>query len=80
MHEEQVEEHHEKSTMSELFERLPVIEHLTIWSEIIQLPISLIHLKYFCFKEMSFHDGYGLTFLAVLIKSSLNLEKTELDV
>ncbi|KAJ0606052.1 hypothetical protein HanRHA438_Chr02g0094831 [Helianthus annuus] len=76
--------------MIELFKRLPVIEHLTIWSEISQwfvpdlvpqeLPTSLIHLKYLRLEEMSFHDGYRLTFLVVLIKSSPNLEKIELDV
>ncbi|XP_021977336.1 F-box/FBD/LRR-repeat protein At1g13570-like isoform X3 [Helianthus annuus] len=80
----------EKSTMTELFECLPVIEHLTIWSEISpwfvpdlvprDLPTSLIHLKYFRFEQMSFHDGYALTFLAVLIKSSPNLEKIELEM
>ncbi|MFS7961010.1 hypothetical protein Hanom_Chr08g00709761 [Helianthus anomalus] len=29
---------------------------------------------------MSFHDGYGLTFLAVSIKNSLNLEKIKLEI
>ncbi|MFS7961019.1 putative FBD domain, F-box-like domain superfamily protein [Helianthus anomalus] len=81
---------HEKSTMIELFERLPVIEHLTIWSEISpwfvpdlvpqELPTSLIHLKYFSFTQMSFLDGFGLTFLAVLIKNSPNLEKIDLEI
>ncbi|KAJ0718937.1 putative leucine-rich repeat domain superfamily, F-box-like domain superfamily [Helianthus annuus] len=80
----------EKSTMIELFERLPVIEHLTILGEISpwfvpdlvpqELPTSLIHLKYFCFTQMSFHDGFGLTFLAVLIKNSPNLEKIDLEI
>ncbi|XP_076945511.1 F-box/FBD/LRR-repeat protein At1g13570-like [Bidens hawaiensis] len=78
----------EKSTMIELFKCLPVIEHLAIRSDIIpwfgsdlvpmELPTSLIHLKSFCFEQMTFLDGYGLTFLAVLIKNSPNLEKIEL--
>ncbi|KAI7750560.1 hypothetical protein M8C21_016412 [Ambrosia artemisiifolia] len=80
----------EKSTMIELFECLPVIEHLTILNDIIkwfvpdlvpqELPTPLIHLKYFCFNQMSFYDVYGLTFLAVLIKNSPNLEKIELEI
>ncbi|KAM0043010.1 putative leucine-rich repeat domain superfamily, F-box-like domain superfamily [Helianthus debilis subsp. tardiflorus] len=80
---------HENSTMIELFQCLPLIEHLTIWSETIwwfvpdlvpqELPTSLIHLKYFCLEQMSFHHGYALTFLAVLIKNSPNLEKIELE-
>ncbi|KAM0022645.1 putative leucine-rich repeat domain superfamily, F-box-like domain superfamily [Helianthus debilis subsp. tardiflorus] len=94
----------EKSTMIELFECLPVIEHLTIWSEICpfwkliivlayiwfkwfvpdlvpqELPTPLIHLKYFSFTQMSFLDGFGLTFLAILIKNSPNLEKVDLEL
>ncbi|XP_076927348.1 F-box/FBD/LRR-repeat protein At1g13570-like isoform X2 [Bidens hawaiensis] len=71
----------ENSTMIELFKCLPVIEHLSIWSNIIlELPTSLIHLKSFCFEQMTFQDGYGLTFLAVLIKNSPNLEKIDLEV
>ncbi|XP_076928329.1 F-box/FBD/LRR-repeat protein At1g13570-like, partial [Bidens hawaiensis] len=79
----------ENSTMIELFKCLPVIEHLSIWSNIIlwfvsdlvpqELPTSLIHLKSFCFEQMTFQDGYGLTFLAVLIKNSPNLEKIDLE-
>uniref|UniRef100_A0A251TNC4 Putative F-box domain, Leucine-rich repeat domain, L domain-like protein n=1 Tax=Helianthus annuus TaxID=4232 RepID=A0A251TNC4_HELAN len=34
-----------------------------------------LHLKYFCFEEMSLDDDHHLTFLAVLIKCSPNLEK-----
>ncbi|KAI7750561.1 hypothetical protein M8C21_016413 [Ambrosia artemisiifolia] len=75
---------HEKSTMIELFECLPVIEHLTIGGDINDiiraLPTSIIHLKYFRFEQMLFLDGYGLTFLAVLIKNSPNLEKIELEI
>ncbi|XP_076895545.1 F-box/FBD/LRR-repeat protein At1g13570-like isoform X1 [Bidens hawaiensis] len=71
----------EKSTMIELFKCLPVIEHLAIRSNIIpELPTSLIHLKSFCFEQITFLDDYGLTFLAVLIKNSPNLEKIELKV
>ncbi|XP_076895551.1 F-box/FBD/LRR-repeat protein At1g13570-like [Bidens hawaiensis] len=81
----------ERSTMIELFECLPRIEHLTVRSDITQwfvpdlvpheLPISLIHLKHFSLEEMSFYnDGYGLTFLAILIKNSPNLEEIELEV
>ncbi|KAJ0812522.1 putative FBD domain, leucine-rich repeat domain superfamily [Helianthus annuus] len=41
-------------------------------------PPSLVHLKYLCIKELNFADDYGLTFLAVLIKCSPNLEKIKL--
>ncbi|KAK1431237.1 hypothetical protein QVD17_14550 [Tagetes erecta] len=80
----------EKSTMTELFECLPMIDQLTIWSDVIpwfvpdlvpqELQTPLIHLKYFRCELMSFHDGYALTFLAVLIKNSPNLEKLKLEI
>ncbi|KAI7734731.1 hypothetical protein M8C21_015438 [Ambrosia artemisiifolia] len=78
-------------TIIELFECLPVIEHLTIYGENChtkwlvldsvpeELSTSLIHLKYFCFKEMSLDDDHHLNFLALLIKCSPNLEKIELE-
>ncbi|KAJ0885184.1 putative FBD domain, F-box-like domain superfamily protein [Helianthus annuus] len=78
-------------TIIELFECLPAIEHLTIWgicdhpwlvldSIPEELPTTLIHLKYFRFNEICFIDDHGLTFLAVLIKCSPNLEKIELEI
>jgi hypothetical protein len=45
-----------------------------------KLPALLFHLKYFCFEDVSFVDGYGLAFLLVLIKCSPNLEKIKLEV
>ncbi|KAI7736961.1 hypothetical protein M8C21_003638 [Ambrosia artemisiifolia] len=74
----------------EFFKCLPVIEHLTTSRDISEyrvqvsvpeeIPISLIHLKYFCFKEMRVDESNGWTFLFVLIKCSPNLEKIKLDV
>ncbi|KAJ0428599.1 hypothetical protein HanRHA438_Chr17g0805021 [Helianthus annuus] len=74
----------------ELFKCLPVIEDLTTWGDTIapvvkasvpqELPTSLIHLKYCSIEEMLFHDGCGLTFVAVLIKCSPNLEKIVLEM
>ncbi|MFS7981135.1 putative F-box domain, FBD domain, leucine-rich repeat domain superfamily [Helianthus anomalus] len=76
-------------TIVELFECLPVIEHLTIYGDTPELlvldsvpnelPTSLIHLKYFCFNELYFGDDHGLIFIHILIKCSPNLEKIELD-
>ncbi|KAJ0698086.1 putative FBD domain, leucine-rich repeat domain superfamily, F-box-like domain superfamily [Helianthus annuus] len=78
-------------TIVELFECLPVIEHLTIYGGTPQpwlvpdsvpneLPTSLIHLKYFCFNRLYFGDDHGLIFLLILIKCSPNLEKIELEI
>ncbi|KAF5787906.1 putative F-box domain, FBD domain, leucine-rich repeat domain superfamily [Helianthus annuus] len=78
-------------TIIELFECLPVIEHLTIWGNCVdpwlvldsipkELPTTLIHLKCFRFNNICFVDDHGLTFLAVLIKCSPNLEKIELEI
>ncbi|KAJ0428604.1 putative FBD domain, leucine-rich repeat domain superfamily [Helianthus annuus] len=79
---------YEKPNIVHLFKCLPVIEHLTISGHILSLlvkasvpekpPPSLVHLKYLCIKELNFADDYGLTFLAVLIKCSPNLEKIKL--
>ncbi|XP_035842711.1 uncharacterized protein LOC110924093 [Helianthus annuus] len=79
---------YEKPSIMELFKCLPVIEHLTIWARIISMlvqasvpkepPPLLIHLKYLCIEEVDFADDYGLTFLAVLIKCSPNLEKLKI--
>ncbi|XP_076899549.1 F-box/FBD/LRR-repeat protein At1g13570-like [Bidens hawaiensis] len=75
-------------SITELFKCLPVIEDLTTWGYIIpplvdsslpqELPPSLIRLKTFCIDEFCFVDGYGLPFLAVLIKCSPNLEKLKI--
>ncbi|KAJ0531244.1 putative leucine-rich repeat domain superfamily [Helianthus annuus] len=72
-------------TIIELFDCLHVIEDLTIYGynarQLVldsvpeELSTSLIHLKYFCFEEMSLDDDHHLTFYAVLIKCSPNLEK-----
>ncbi|MFS7981128.1 putative F-box domain, leucine-rich repeat domain superfamily, F-box-like domain superfamily [Helianthus anomalus] len=44
-----------------------------------ELPISLIHLKYFCYNKMDFADYRLFTSLLVLIKCSPNLEKIVLE-
>ncbi|XP_076895552.1 uncharacterized protein LOC143548208 [Bidens hawaiensis] len=77
--------------MIELFKCLPVIEHFDIRIDIIpwfvpdlvpqKLTTSLSNLKFFRLEETSFYnDGRGLTFLAVLIKNSPNLEEIELEI
>ncbi|KAJ0471164.1 putative leucine-rich repeat domain superfamily, F-box-like domain superfamily [Helianthus annuus] len=78
----------EKPNIMELFKCLPMIERLTTGGDIIpslvqasvsqELPASLIHLKYCYIEDLSFKDGYGLPFIAALIKCSPNLEKIEL--
>ncbi|KAJ0643528.1 putative FBD domain-containing protein [Helianthus annuus] len=45
-----------------------------------ELPTSLIHLKELCFEEICFLQGYGLTFLLILVKCSPNLEKIKLEI
>ncbi|KAJ0667129.1 putative FBD domain, leucine-rich repeat domain superfamily [Helianthus annuus] len=81
----------EYPSIMELFKCLPVIEDLTTtWVDTIaplvkasvpqELPTSLIHLKYCSIEEILFNDGYGLTFVAVLIKCSPNLEKIVLEM
>ncbi|KAJ0665551.1 putative leucine-rich repeat domain superfamily [Helianthus annuus] len=45
-----------------------------------ELPPSLIHLKYFCIKELCFGESYGLDFIGVLLKCAPNLEKIRLEV
>ncbi|KAK1416948.1 hypothetical protein QVD17_26067 [Tagetes erecta] len=74
-------------TITELFACLHVVEHLTTWPLILgwfaldplpkELP-TLINLKYFYFKEMCFYCGQGLTFIAVMLKFSPNLEKIKI--
>ncbi|KAJ0428594.1 putative FBD domain-containing protein [Helianthus annuus] len=74
----------------EFFECLPVIEHLTTSCYLSEyglhvsvpeeLPNSLIHLKYFCFKEMMVEESDEWTFLSVLIHCSPNLEKIKLEM
>ncbi|XP_071703543.1 F-box/FBD/LRR-repeat protein At1g13570-like [Rutidosis leptorrhynchoides] len=78
------------STIAELFQCLPVVESLflSIWVIMClvedgiprELPISLVHLKYFYLEHMCFVDDYGLPFLALLIRCSPNLEKLKLQV
>ncbi|KAJ0680368.1 putative FBD domain, F-box-like domain superfamily protein [Helianthus annuus] len=80
----------DKCTTNELFKCLPVIEHLTTWRHLSrwlvldavpqELPTSLIHLKELCFEEICFLQGYGLTFLLILVKCSPNLEKIKLEI
>ncbi|KAJ0523436.1 putative leucine-rich repeat domain superfamily [Helianthus annuus] len=80
---------HKDCTIIELFVCLHVIEDLTIYGysahQLVldsvpeELSTSLIHLKYFCFKKMSLDGNDHLTFLAVLLKCSPNLEHIELE-
>ncbi|KAI3761268.1 hypothetical protein L1987_51680 [Smallanthus sonchifolius] len=77
-------------TIVELFKCLPVIEHFTTYTYVSlwlvldsvpkELPVPLFHLKYFCFEDVCFVDGYGLAFLLVLVKCSPNLEKIKLEI
>ncbi|KAI7724942.1 hypothetical protein M8C21_005495 [Ambrosia artemisiifolia] len=77
-------------TINELLECLPVIEHLTTWPNVSkwvvldsvsqELPTSLIHLKYFCFKDTNRVELCGLRALLVFIKCSPNLEKIKLEM
>nr|XP_043639683.1 F-box/FBD/LRR-repeat protein At1g13570-like [Erigeron canadensis] len=74
----------------ELFECLPVIKHLTIWSHVIEciagglvpseLPMSLVNLKYFCLNQVCFTHSHALPFLVLVLKSSPNLEKLKLRI
>ncbi|KAK9052108.1 hypothetical protein SSX86_028736 [Deinandra increscens subsp. villosa] len=90
----QLDEHyhgHEHPNIMELFKCLPGIEHLTTYGSIVPFFVqasvldeltaaSLFHLKDFCMELMNFDDVYGLTFLAVLMKCSPNLEKIRLKI
>nr|XP_043634797.1 F-box/FBD/LRR-repeat protein At1g13570-like [Erigeron canadensis]XP_043634798.1 F-box/FBD/LRR-repeat protein At1g13570-like [Erigeron canadensis] len=73
----------------ELLECLPLVENLTIANEWIdmclfveagpqKLPSPLVHLKYVSL-DMCFVSDHGLSLLSVLIKSSPNLEKINLQ-
>ncbi|KAJ0555464.1 putative FBD domain, leucine-rich repeat domain superfamily, F-box-like domain superfamily [Helianthus annuus] len=76
------------STIVDLFECLPVIECLYVLVYRVEyflpkrlpkkLPTPLVHLKYLCVDTLCFTHIYGLPFLALLIRSSPNLEKLEL--
>ncbi|MFS8006057.1 putative leucine-rich repeat domain superfamily, F-box-like domain superfamily [Helianthus anomalus] len=76
------------TTIVDLFECLPVIEYLYVvfsfvedflrWRHPKELPTALVHLKYLCIHDLSFSHIYGLPFLALLIRSSPNLEKLKL--
>ncbi|KAJ0834183.1 putative leucine-rich repeat domain superfamily [Helianthus annuus] len=80
----------DKCTINELLKCLPAIEHLTTSPRISEwvvldsvpqeLPTSLIHLRYLCFKDMTLVERCGLAFLLVFIKCSPNLEKVKLEV
>ncbi|KAI7724418.1 hypothetical protein M8C21_016869 [Ambrosia artemisiifolia] len=77
-------------TVIELFKCLPMIEHLSTFGDVFEwlvldsvpqgLPTLLLHLKYFCFKNMWFDCGNGLAFLLVLTKCSPNLKKIKLEI
>ncbi|KAF5787914.1 putative F-box-like domain superfamily protein [Helianthus annuus] len=80
---------HKDCTIIELFDCLHVIEDLTIYGycahQLVldsvpeELSTSQIHLKYFCFKKMSLDGNHHLTFLAILLKCSPNLEHIVLE-
>nr|XP_043639682.1 F-box/FBD/LRR-repeat protein At1g13570-like [Erigeron canadensis] len=73
----------------ELFECLPLIEHLTTSVALFdlclnkdaapqKLPTSLVHLRYMCLEDIRIPGHNGLSCLALLIKPSPNLEKINL--
>ncbi|XP_021972296.1 F-box/FBD/LRR-repeat protein At1g13570-like [Helianthus annuus] len=76
------------TTFVDLFKCLPVIDYLYFKFFTIEcfvperlpkeLPTALAHLKYLCLDNVCFIHKYGLPFLALLIRSSPNLEKLEL--
>lgn len=78
------------STITNLFERLPVVESLSIylWTVKIfikdgvprELPTALVHLKFVYIDYMCFIYKYGLPFLALMMRSSPNLEKLKLQI
>ncbi|XP_071698865.1 F-box/FBD/LRR-repeat protein At1g13570-like [Rutidosis leptorrhynchoides] len=78
------------STIINLFECLPVIGNLSIYSDVIEsfaqggvpkeLPTALIHLKYLCIENISFIHKLGLPILGFLIRSSPNLEKLKIKI
>ncbi|XP_071697850.1 F-box/FBD/LRR-repeat protein At1g13570-like [Rutidosis leptorrhynchoides] len=78
------------STIINLFECLPVIRNLSLFSEVIKsfaqggvpqkLPTALIHLKYLCIENISFIHIQGLPILGLLIRSSPNLEKLKIGI
>uniref|UniRef100_A0A251RNP1 Putative F-box domain, Leucine-rich repeat domain, L domain-like protein n=1 Tax=Helianthus annuus TaxID=4232 RepID=A0A251RNP1_HELAN len=80
----------DKCTINELLKCLPVIEELSISSDVCELlvldsdpqelPISLIHLKVLHLEGMSFIEDSKSAFLLVLIKCSPNLERICLNV
>ncbi|KAJ0714021.1 putative FBD domain, leucine-rich repeat domain superfamily, F-box-like domain superfamily [Helianthus annuus] len=76
------------TTIVDLFKCLPLIEYLNVVLFIVEcfapkrlpkeLPTALVHLKYLCVDRLCFMHIYGLPFLALLIRSSPNLEKLKL--
>ncbi|GJT54199.1 F-box/FBD/LRR-repeat protein-like protein [Tanacetum coccineum] len=78
------------STIANLFERLPVVESLSIYLWTVklfikdgvprELPTTLAHLKYVYVDYMCFIYKYGLNFLALLMRCSPNLEKLKLQI
>ncbi|GJT26322.1 F-box/FBD/LRR-repeat protein-like protein [Tanacetum coccineum] len=82
--------HDDNINIIRLLECLLVIEHLSYsrWyyldfaetSDPRELPSTLVHLKYFHLDEMMLIDNYGLEFVALVIRSSLNIEKIKLEI
>ncbi|GJV80982.1 F-box/FBD/LRR-repeat protein-like protein [Tanacetum coccineum] len=78
------------STVTKLFECLPVIENLSCWRGIIEccaqdgvpqeLPTALVHLKYLFLEDICFVYDVGLCILVLLIRSSPNLEKLKVEI
>ncbi|XP_076935279.1 F-box/FBD/LRR-repeat protein At1g13570-like [Bidens hawaiensis] len=76
------------STITNLFECLPVVENLCVWLTAMKccaqngvprvLPSALVHLKYLYINGTDLQ--YGLSFILLLIRSSPNLEKLKLKV
>nr|XP_043608392.1 F-box/FBD/LRR-repeat protein At1g13570-like [Erigeron canadensis] len=78
------------ANITKLLDCLHVIEHLCISHSAIQcfedrgvpqeLPSALVHLKFFCFVDISFIAKCGLLFVGLVIRNSPNLEKLRLTV
>ncbi|KAJ0680381.1 putative F-box domain, leucine-rich repeat domain superfamily, F-box-like domain superfamily [Helianthus annuus] len=85
-----IDESDDECTINELLKCLPVIEELSISSDVCEwlvldsdpqeLPISLVHLKVLHLEGMSFTEDSKSAFLLVLIKCSPNLERICLNM
>ncbi|KAK1429020.1 hypothetical protein QVD17_11219 [Tagetes erecta] len=76
------------STITNLFECLPVIEYLNVWFFLFEcflplpkeLPTKLVHLKCLCMECVCFCYEYSVPLFVLLIRSSPSLEKLKLEI